>query len=255
MGKMDSAAFRRWRDRAGITQAGAADKFGVTRRTVTRWEAGVAAIPDSVAVQCDLEQVAAPASKARPGVPPRLAAARDDLANDPRTAAMPRVAADQVDMSLVRPPSDPYWHTSAKPGTIVYRESEWPFPRLADIPRGLYRKIYDIPLVMANGVVICAIDYMSNGVGTPSFVSVGYVGRCMPAPGLEGIQRGAYAPDYGEIGEERAQVTPRKASAPLSTDPAKVAAVRTVMDGVQFGPSRRVSGDRAKRMATLPRQS
>lgn len=60
-----------WRDKLGATQQQLADKLGVTRVTVARWETGANAIPDDVDAKCSAIYAARPVM----ATPPPKAAA------------------------------------------------------------------------------------------------------------------------------------------------------------------------------------
>lgn len=45
---MDAAQFKALRERTGLSQGGLADKLGVTRATINRWETGVSPVADYV---------------------------------------------------------------------------------------------------------------------------------------------------------------------------------------------------------------
>jgi transcriptional regulator with XRE-family HTH domain len=55
---MTGDGFKAWRKRAGLTQSGAATKFGFTLQTVFRWEKGQSPIPAEVNVQIAEDAVA-----------------------------------------------------------------------------------------------------------------------------------------------------------------------------------------------------
>ena len=51
---MTKEEFKIWRQRFGLTQDEAAEKFGVSRNTVQNWEAGLTALPGTLEMACEV---------------------------------------------------------------------------------------------------------------------------------------------------------------------------------------------------------
>lgn len=177
---MTSAEFRQWRRNAGLTQTGAAEQLGISRKSVTDYEGEVRAVPQDVSDRIKIS------------VAQRLTIL--EAAKEPEELPPPYV-----------PDADSCGQDDSKPWLKLTQEERWRLPlgspgwkydHVSVLPRGVYYEVLDERDYAANGSYVSKIRWGSNGVGRPVMMLIGSTkGASAPSvPELGWVPPGAYRP-------------------------------------------------------------
>lgn len=174
---MYAADLKAWREREGLTQAQAAERLGCERKRVIRLEASAALLPDDILLATGMVQEA----------PPRL--------QPDRPVPLATVTQAKTVLAGAGKPQ-PRTLPGMPPGTVGYLERDWPYGAVwgvRDLPKGRWRVRLAKPMRLPNGVEITAVEYCSNGVGSPSMIVMGRSNGAEPMLDA-GLAYGSYHP-------------------------------------------------------------
>lgn len=163
---MTGDELKAWREASGLSQVQAAERFGVSRPTLTNWEAGRRPVPDDVAAQVR-EGAQPPAVQRKPEPKPRPA----------EPAAIAQEARAQVQAMTDKPPPHLRGQNARRPTAQERRE----FPhRFAGPNVWVVENDPPKPNGFGSLVRLAIYRFSENGHGWPSLLLVGSRGKRNP---------------------------------------------------------------------------